>query len=211
VIARGLLAAGKKDAGLAAMKRYLEDDPFDPRATRLVATAGREPALEPPPKPAGDLRFSATAERGRLQSGAFGFGIDWPLTWRVIAQQADPGAGLIVEFTTGRVMRDDGEAERAAVSLVVHGAGGGEAAALAKKGARNMFPDAKVKSLPPLLPGSKREQFREKKGGSLHQGEVTTVERGGAVTFLVLNASPESYPKLKDEYATFVKSLARAK
>jgi hypothetical protein len=211
VIGRGLLAAGKKDAGLAAMKKYLEDDPFDPRAKRLVATDGREPALEPAPKPAGELRFSATPERGRLQSGAFGMGVDWPLTWRVVAQQAEPGAGLIVEFSTGRVMREDGETERAAVSLVVHTAAGGEAAALAKKGARNMFPDAKVKSLPPLLPGSKREQFRERKGGALHQGEVTTVERDGTVTFMVLNASPEGYPKLKDEYATFVKSLSPAK
>src|SRR5213075_1763586 len=86
VIGRGLLAAGKKDAGLAAIKRYLEDDPFDPRATRLVATAGREPALAPP----GELRFSATPERGRLTSGAFGLGVDWPLTWRVVAEQADP-------------------------------------------------------------------------------------------------------------------------
>ena len=92
------------------------------------------------------------------------------------------------------------------MSLVVHAAGG-EAAALARKGARNMFPDAKLKSLPPLLPGSKREQFRERKSGSQRQGEVTTIERDGAVYFLVLNASTGSYPKLKDEYATFVKSL----
>ncbi len=90
-------------------------------------------------------------------------------------------------------------------------AAGSEAAALARKGARNMFPDAKLKTLPPLLPGSKREQFRERKGGSQRQGEVTTIERDGAVYFLVLNASTGSYPKLKDEYATFVKSLAREK
>jgi hypothetical protein len=111
-------------------------------------------------------------------------------------------------------MRDaDYETERAAVSLVVHSPGGGEAAALAKKGARNMFPDAKLKTLPPLVPGSKREQFRERdrKAGAQRQGEVTTVERNGAVTFLVLNASAASYPKVKDEYAAFVKSLAPAK
>lgn len=211
VIGRGLLAAGKKDAGLAALKRYLEDDPFDPRAKKLVATAGREPALEPAPRPAGELRFSATPERGRLQSGAFGLGVEWPLTWRVVAQNSDPGAGLIIEFSTGRVLRDDGETERAAVSLVVTATTRGEAAAQAKKGARNMFPDAKLKSLPPLLPGSKREQFREKKDGSQRQGEVTTVEHDGTVTFLVLNASTASYPKIKDEYAAFVKSLARTK
>jgi hypothetical protein len=208
VIGRGLLAAGKKEAGLAALKRYLEDDPFDPRATKLVATGGREPALAPAPKPTGELRFSATPERGRLSSATYGFSLDWPLTWRVVATQADPGSGLIVEFATGRALRDDYETERGGVSLVVH-AGGAEATALARKGARNMFPDAKLKSLPALLPGSKREQFRERKGGSQRQGEVTTVERDGAVYFLVLNASTGSYPKLKDEYATFVKSLTR--
>ena len=72
-----------------------------------------------------------------------------------------------------------------------------------------MFPGAKLKTLPPLLPGSKREQFRERKEGSQHQGEVTTLARDGAVFFLVLNASPASYPKLKDEYAAFVKSLRK--
>ena len=212
VIGRGLLAAGKKDAGLAAMKRYLEDDPVDPRAKKLVATgrprAGARAAAQ---ADRATLRFSATPERGRLHSATYGFDLDWPLTWRVVAAQSEPGTGLIVEFATGRVLRDDYETERAAVSLVVHSPGAGEAAALAKKGARNMFPDAKLKTLPPLLPGSKREQFRERKGGSQRQGEVTTVERDGAVTFLVLNASTASYPKLKDEYAAFVKSLARAK
>ena len=156
------------------------------------------------------MRFSATPERGRLSSAKYGFSVEWPLTWRVVAQQSAPGTGLIVELATGRALRDDGETERGGVSLVVQAAGG-EAAALARKGARNMFPDAKLKSLPPLLPGSKREQFRERKSGSQRQGEVTTIERDGAVYFLVLNASTGSYPKLKDEYATFVKSLARDK
>jgi hypothetical protein len=158
-----------------------------------------------------DVRFSATPERGRLHSATYGFDLDWPLTWRIVAAQSEPGTGLIVEFETGRVLREDYETERGAVSLVVHNPGAVEAAALAKKGARNMFPDAKLKTLPPLLPGSKREQFRERKAGSQRQGEVTTVERNGTVTFLVLNASTASYPKLKDEYAAFVKSLARAK
>ncbi|HXU02727.1 MAG TPA: hypothetical protein VN903_17300 [Polyangia bacterium] len=211
VIGRGLLAAGKKDAGLAAMNRYLADDPADPRATKLVATGGREPALAAPPKPNGELRYSATTERVRLHSVTYGFDLDWPLTWRVVAEQADPGMGLIVELATGRALRDDYETERAAVSLVVHSPGRAEASALARKGARNMFPDAKLKTLPPLLPGSKREQFRERKSGSQRLGEVTTVERNGAVYFLVLNASTASYPKLKDEYASFVKSLSPAK
>jgi hypothetical protein len=211
VLGRALLAAGKKEAGLAALKRYLEDDPFDPRATRLLATAGREPALAPAPKPPGDLRFSATPERGRLQSASPRVDLEWPMSWRIVAAQADPGTGLIVEFSTGRALRDDGETERGGVSLVVHNARGGEGTALARKGARNMFPDAKLKPLPPLVPGSKREQFRERKGGSQRQGEVTTIERNGAVCFLVLNASTASYPKLKDEYATFVNSFARPK
>jgi hypothetical protein len=62
--------------------------------------------------------------------------------------------------------------------------------------------------LPALLPGSKREQFRETQEGSVHQGEITTVEKGGTVYFLVLNASREAYGKLKEEYARVVKSLA---
>jgi hypothetical protein len=117
----------------------------------------------------------------------------------------------MVVFVPAPIVREHSLAARGAVSLVVHNPGGGEAAALAKKGARNMFPDAKLKTLPPLLPGSKREQFREKKSGSQRQGEVTTIEKDGVVTFIVLNASAASYPKLKDEYASFVKSLSRDK
>ena len=85
VIGRGLLAAGKTGAGLAAMKRYLEDDPFDPRAKSWSRPAG-EPALAPPAQAdAAASCFSATPERGRLHSGPYGFSIDWPLTWRVVA------------------------------------------------------------------------------------------------------------------------------
>ena len=210
VVGRALLTAGKLQPGLAAMKRYLEEDPFDPRAKQLVATGGKEPAMSPPPKAptAGELTFTGTAERGGMRSASYGFTIDWPLAWRVVARQAAPATGVIVELTTGRANRDDGETERAGVSLLVHKPEDREAAAVARKGARNMFPDAKLKSLPPLLPGSKREQFREKKGKSQRQGEVTTLERNGAIYFLVLNASTASYPKLKDEYASFVKSLS---
>jgi hypothetical protein len=213
VVGRALLAAGKPQPGLAAIKRYLEDDPFDPRAKKLVATGGKEPAMLPPPRAptAGELTFTGTAERGGMRSASYGFSIEWPQAWRVVARQAEPATGVIVELTTGRANRDDGETERAGVSLIVHKPEDKEAAALARKGARNMFPEAKLKSLPPLLPGSKREQFREKKGKSQRQGEVTTLERNGAIYFLVLNASPASYPKLKDEYATFVKSLSTSK
>jgi hypothetical protein len=119
-------------------------------------------------------------------------------------------SGLLIDFATARVLRDDGEAERAtAVVLVQHPDAGG-AAELARKAGRNMFPDAKLKTLPPLLPGSRREQFRERAEGATHQGEVTTLERNGTVYFLILNATTASYPKLKDEYATFVKSLVLA-
>jgi tetratricopeptide (TPR) repeat protein len=209
IAGRALLAAGKSSAGLAALKRYAAEDPGDPRAKKLLETGGREPALAPPPPSPtdGELRFSATPERASLHSRSYDFDVSWPLSWRVVAQTAAPGAGVIVEFSTGRVMREDGEVERATASLLVQKPEAGAAAALARKGARNIFPDAKLKSLPPLVPGSRREQFRERAQGAAHQGEVTTLERNGAVFFLVLNASPASYPKLKDEYAAFVKSL----
>jgi hypothetical protein len=97
------------------------------------------------------------------------------------------------------------------VVLVQRPAGTAAASALAHKGARNIFPTAKLKPLPPLLPGSTREQFRERAQGANHLGEVTTIQRNGVVTFIVLNATVASYPKLKDEYATFVKSFAAAK
>ena len=125
---------------------------------------------------------------------------------------SSPETGLLIDFATGRVLREDGEAERAtAVVLVQRPASAGAAGALAHKGARNIFPTAKLKSLPPLIPGSTREQFRERAQGANHLGEVTTVQRNGVVTFIVLNATVASYPKLKDEYAAFVKSFAPAK
>jgi tetratricopeptide (TPR) repeat protein len=214
IVGRGLLGAGRNKEGLAALRQYLAQDPVDPRAKKLLATDGKEPAAAPPPASAtgGELQFSATADRASLHSKTFDFDLSWPNSWRIVAQTAAPETGVIVEFSTGRVMRDDGEAEQAAASLLVQRPGGAEAAALTKKGARNIFPDAKLKSLPPLLPGSKREQFRERnKQGGQRQGEVTTLQRGGTVFFLVLNSSPEIYPKLKDEFATVVKSLAAQK
>jgi hypothetical protein len=212
VLGRALLARGKQGPGLEAIRKYLESDPADPRAKALVASAGKQPAPAgaAPPAAGGELVFSATPDRARAHSKSWGFDVEWPLSWRVVAQSAVPDASLIVELTTGRALRDDGETERAGVSLLVQKPGGGAAATLAKQGARNMFPDAKLKTLPPLFPGSKREQFRERKQGSQRLGEVTTFERAGSVYFLVLNASTGSYPKLKDEYAAFVKSVAPA-
>ena len=39
-------------------------------------------------------------------------------------------------------------------------------------------------------------------------GEVTTIERAGVVYFLVMNAPADVYPKLRDQYLDFVRSLA---
>src|SRR3569623_1677574 len=81
-------------------------------------------------------------------------------------------------------------------------------AAFARDGARKIFPAAKLKTLPPLVPGSRREQFREHQDDGNHAGEVTTINRNGEIFFLVLNAPADFYAKLKDEYAGFVKTLA---
>ncbi|HVV49539.1 MAG TPA: hypothetical protein VHO06_07765, partial [Polyangia bacterium] len=209
-----LLAEGKSADGLAELKRYRGLDPTDALAARLArqAAGGKPVPLAPAPAAdAGAPRFSATEERATLASDAYGVSVSWPVDWRIDSLVASPESGLLVAFATARVLREDGEAERGTVNLLVQRPPAGEAGALAHKGARNIFPTAKLKSLPPLLPGSTREQFRERAQGAAHLGEVTTVERGGTVTFLVLNATAATYPKLKDAYATFVKSFAPAK
>jgi hypothetical protein len=216
LLSRALLAEGKQADGLAELRRYREAYPYDALAARLAeeARAGKPVALVPGPA-AGDAtatrpRFSATEERATLTSDAYDFTISWPVSWRIDNLTSSPETGLLVDFATGRVLRDDGEAERAsAVVLVQRPAGRGAAGALTHKGARNIFPTAKLKPLPPLIPGSTREQFRERAQGANHLGEVTTVERNGVVTFIVLNATVASYPKLKDEFAAFVKSFWR--
>lgn len=219
VLARALFATGRAAEGKEALRRYLDAEPSDPRALRLAASGGREPALATAAAPVDDgsgqdLRFSATPESATLHSALYGMDVSWPLTWRIAEHSAAPATGFVLEFATGRVLRDDGEAERGTVMLVAQRAtptgssdGGESVKSLAKKGARNIFPDAKIKTLPPLVPGSRREQFRERSGGGLRQGEVTTLERAGTVCFLVLNASPATYGKLKDQYAAFVKSV----
>lgn len=217
LLARALLAEGKQADGLAALRRYREAEPDDALAARLadLARTGKPIPLVPAPA-AGDAggarpRFSATEERATLQSDAYDFQLSWPLDWRIDNLSSSPATGLLVDFATGRVLRDDGEAERGAAVVLVQRPEAGGAAALARKGARNIFPTAKLKSLPPLIPGTTREQFRERAQGAAHQGEVTTVQRNGVVTFIVLNATVASYPKLKDEYAAFVKSFAPGK
>jgi tetratricopeptide (TPR) repeat protein len=217
LLARALLAAGKQADGLAELRRYRETYPYDALAARLgeEARAGKPVPLVPAPKPADDAtrpRLTATEEGASLVSDAYDFTISWPLSWRIDNLSSSPETGLLIDFATGRVLREDGEAERAtAVVLAQRPAGNGAAGALAHKGARNIFPTAKLKTLPPLIPGSTREQFRERAQGANHLGEVTTVQRNGVVTFIVLNATVASYPKLKDEYAAVVKSFAPGK
>ena len=217
LLARALLAQGKQADGLAELRRYREAYPYDALAARLAEAArtGKPVALIPAPPGSGDAsrpRFSATEERASLSSDGYDLTLSWPLSWRIDNLSSSPETGLLIDFATGRVLRDDGEAERAtAVVLVQRPAGNGAAVALARKGARNIFPTAKLKSLPPLIPGSTREQFRERAEGASHLGEVTTVQRNGIVTFIVLNATAPSYPKLKDEYTALVKSFAPAK
>jgi tetratricopeptide (TPR) repeat protein len=210
VLGRALLATGKESEGLAVLRRFLNEDPRDVRANRLLATGGREPRLAPPPVGDPALRFAATADHTGVTSTTYGFHVEWPIPWRVVGQSSTPENGLLLDLTTQRVLNDDGEAQRgAAVVLAQRPESPAARAALVKKAGRNMFPDAKLKTLPPLLPGSRRESFRERGQGeaALHAGEVTTVEHGGVVYFLVLNAPARATSKLKDEYAAMVKSL----
>ncbi|HSZ81775.1 MAG TPA: tetratricopeptide repeat protein [Polyangia bacterium] len=217
VLGRALLAAGKPDEGLATLRRYLAVEPGDPRASRLVATSGAAPALAPPP--AADpmlaaLRFVATANHAGATSAAYGFHVDWPIPWRVVGQSETAENGLLLDLATERVLDEDGEAQRGAVVVLAQRPATPAArAALVKKAARNMFPDAKLKALPPLVPGTRHESFRERGDGDAapHAGEVTTLERAGVVCFVVLNAPARATAKLKDEYAALVKSLTFAR
>ena len=211
VLGRSLIAAGKTDAGLAAMKNYLDSDPLDPRARRLLGSNGVQPKLAPPDgaEDGDELRLGGSFEKAQAESVSFGFRVDWPLTWRVVGVSPAAGTGIMLNLATGRVILDDGDTERGSATLLVQRPqSAAERSALVKKAGKNLFPDAKLRALPALLPGSKREQFKEKLEGDVHTGEITTVERGGTVYFLVLNTSQEAYAKLKAEYAAVVKSLA---
>jgi hypothetical protein len=211
VLARALLASGKTAEGLAALRRYLAAEPRDPRAARLAATGGREPALAAAPAGDAALRFTATADHAGASSAAYGFAVAWPIPWRVVGQSVTDENGLMLDFITGRAIDDEGAAGRGtAVLLAQRPASAGERAALVKKAGRNMFPTAKLKVLPPLVPGSRREGFRERADGEpgVHAGEITTVEHDGVVYFVVLNAPAKIYEKLKPEVEALVKSLS---
>ena len=211
VLGRALIAAGKASEGLGALRAYLAEEPRDPRAGRLVATAGKEPRLAPPPAGDPGLHFVATTAHAGVTSGAWGFHVDWPVPWRIVNQADSPDTGLLVDLATERVLDAAGDAERGAAVVLAQRPGGGVArAALVRRGGRTIFPDAKLTPLAPLVRGSRREAFRERHEGDVHAGEVTTLEHAGVVYFLVLNAPAPAYPKLKDEYAAFVKSLTFA-
>jgi hypothetical protein len=210
VLGRALLAEGHTKDGLEELRRYLAVAPGDPRAGRLVASGGREPRLEPPPRAEPALDWVSTAEHAGVTSPPYGFHVDWPIPWRVVGQTASPEIGVLIDLVTERVNEESGNAERgAAVLAAQRPASAAERAALVKKAGRNLFPTAKLKPLPPLVPGSRREGFRERGEAdhAMHAGEVTTLEHAGVVYFLVLNAPERAAPKLAAEYAAFVKSL----
>jgi hypothetical protein len=211
VLGRALIAQGHPKEGVLELRRALALAPNDPRAGRLVATEGREPRLAPAPRPDPALDWQSTAEHAGVTCPLYGFHVDWPLTWRVVGQTVTPENGVLLDLVTERVLDQQGNADRGGAVLMAQRPPGASArAALVRKAGRNMFPTAKLTTLPPLVPGSRRESFRERgeDDHTMHAGEVTTLEHGGVVYFLVLNAPARAVPKLSAEYAAFVKSLA---
>jgi hypothetical protein len=231
---RALLAMGNRAEGGAALERFLTLSPGDRRAVRMQARlrgpdaiGSRPTGPSAAPAPGGraavagavgmspiaaaaaeGISYFASPERVGFESRSLGFRVSWPLTWRVSQLAASPAAGVLATLSTGRALLDDGRAERAsAVVLAQKPVGPAARAALVRDGVRKMFPTAKLKTLPPLLPGSRRSQFRDQQPEGTRVGEVVTLERAGVVLFLVLNSSPDLYPKLGDDYATFVRSL----
>lgn len=206
LLGRAQAALDRPTEAAQAFERYRIADPRDVRVRQPQEKLTRTPS---PDEANPDVRFVATADSAALEDRVQGFVVSWPLTWRVLGVATGPGTGTLANFLTGRVLLDDGRADRsAAVLLAQRPPSAAARAALARDGARKMFPAAKMKSLPPLVPGSHREQFRERQDDGAHAGEVTTIERNGGVFFMVLNAPADVYPKLKDEYAGFVKALA---
>jgi hypothetical protein len=213
VLARALLASGKQAEGLAALKRYLAEEPRDVRANQLVETAGRKPALTPAPPADPGLRFSSTPEHAGVTSTTYGFQVQYPMPWRIFRQADSPETGLVMYFLTGRVVDDEGAPGRGSVTLIAQRPPAkADRAAFTRKITDEVLEGAKLKPLPPLVPGSKRQGLRVKapKGGGAQQGEVTTIDRAGVVYVVVLQADPGAYPKLTDALAAFVRSLKPA-
>jgi len=206
ILGRALAALDRPAEATQALDRYRIADPRDVRVRqpqeKLKATPSPDDANP-------DIRYVATAEAAGVEDRVQGFVVYWPLTWRVLGLATGPGTGTLANFLTGRVLLDDGRADRGAAVLLAQRPPSATArAALARDGARKMFPAAKMKALAPVVAGSHREQFREHQDDGNHAGEVTTIDRNGGVFFLVLNAPADVYPKLKDEYAGVVKTLA---
>ena len=207
VLGRALAALDRPAEASEALTRFRAQEPRDVRVRQPLDKL-RADVSAADPAPAGTA-YVATADQAGFENRDMGFVIHWPLTWRVLGLATGPATGTLANLLTGRVLLDDGRADRAAaVLLAQRPANAAARAALARDGARKMFPAAKLKTLPPLVPGSRREQFRERQDNVTHAGEVTTLERGGVVFFLVLNAPADVYPKLRDEYAGFVRGLA---
>jgi hypothetical protein len=226
---RALESAGRRGEAEGALRRFRTLDPGDVRAARLeslwrtdagkssLEKAGAKEATASAKTGGGGtsgnggadaIHYFATPEQAGLQSADLAFQISWPLTWRVAQVAAGPETGVLASLATGRVLLDDGQAERAsAVILAQRPAGAAARTALLHSGVRKMFPAAKLKPLTPFLPGSRREQFVDKQTEGARAGEIVTLEKSGVVFFLVLNAPVDAYPKLRDEYELFVRSL----
>jgi tetratricopeptide (TPR) repeat protein len=207
---RALLALGRGDEASAAFRRAVAADPRDYGARRELEAPHAVTPPGPPPSRGLPLQFRATRDTLGLAIPGYGLSASWPLTWRVVGLSATEENGALVNFATGRVLLDDGAADRGSAVLFVQRPSPAERASLVKAGAKKIFPEARLKRLTALVPGSKRESFKEGRGAEARAGEVTTIERDGVVAFLVLNAPAEVYPKLADDYALFVKSLAIA-
>ena len=207
VAARALAALGRDAEAASFLSRFKAAQPRDVRARQPFEKTRKEAKNES--RPDSSARYLATFDAGGVENVEMGFRIRWPLTWRVLGLASSPETGTLANFMTGRVLLNDGRADRAgAVLLAQRPATPAGRAALMRDGARKMFPTAKLRTLAPVVPGSRREQFREKEGGGVRAGEVTTVERAGVVYFLVVNAPADVYPKVRDQYLDFVRSLA---
>jgi hypothetical protein len=219
VSGRALAALGRAAEAQQAVARFRVVQPRDVRARQpqevlkggaasSAGAGGRAGNADGGGNARGEGQFVATRDGVSAESAALGFRIGWPLTWRVLGFTAAPETGALGNFLTGRVLLPDGRADRgAAVLLAQRPPTPAARASLIREGARKMFPGAKLKGLPPVVPGSRREQFRERQDDVRHMGEVTTIERAGTVYFLVLNAPEDFYPKLRDQYLDFVRSL----
>lgn len=206
VLGRALGALDRRTEADEAFARFRAAEPRDVRVRQPQEKLKRETT---PGETGAGAGYTATADEAGFEDRELGFVIHWPLTWRVLGLVTGPSTGTLANLLTGRVLLDDGRAERAAAVLLAQRPPSPAArAALVRNGAREMFPAATLKTLAPMIPGSKRQQFRERQDGVTHAGEVTTLERGGVVFFLVLNGQGDVYPKLRDQYAGFVRGLA---